>query len=46
MTPGGGGYGDPARRDPAAIALDVARGYYTPAQASALWPQYVEAEAP
>jgi N-methylhydantoinase B len=28
-TPGGGGYGDPARRDPARIARDVARGYYT-----------------
>ena len=27
-TPGGGGFGDPARRDPAAIARDVARGYY------------------
>jgi len=29
-TPGGGGYGDPRERDPAAIAQDVARGYYTP----------------
>ena len=27
-TPGGGGFGDPARRDPASIARDVARGYY------------------
>ncbi|HRX36147.1 MAG TPA: hydantoinase B/oxoprolinase family protein, partial [Aestuariivirga sp.] len=26
-TPGGGGYGDPAERDPAAIAEDVAEGY-------------------
>ena len=25
-TPGGGGYGDPAERDPADVALDVARG--------------------
>lgn len=25
--PGGGGYGDPARRDPAARAVDVAKGY-------------------
>ncbi len=32
-TPGGGGYGDPLQRDPAAVARDVARGYYTPAQA-------------
>ena len=31
-TPGGGGYGDPRRRDPAAIALDFTRGYYTEAQ--------------
>jgi N-methylhydantoinase B len=28
-TPGGGGFGDPARRDGASIARDVARGYYT-----------------
>jgi N-methylhydantoinase B len=26
-TPGGGGWGDPARRDPAAIRRDVALGY-------------------
>ena len=32
-TPGGGGYGDPARRDAASIARDVARGYYTAEQA-------------
>ncbi|MEH3147464.1 MAG: hydantoinase B/oxoprolinase family protein [Methylobacterium frigidaeris] len=37
MTPGGGGYGDPRERDPALIARDVARGYYTPEQAVALW---------
>ena len=37
MTPGGGGYGDPARRDPALIRRDVRRGYYTPEQAEALW---------
>ncbi|MCB1491667.1 MAG: hydantoinase B/oxoprolinase family protein, partial [Rhodobiaceae bacterium] len=29
-TPGGGGYGDPAKRDRAAIARDLKRGYYTP----------------
>jgi N-methylhydantoinase B len=28
-TPGGGGYGDPLRRDPAKVARDVARGYYS-----------------
>lgn len=32
-TPGGGGFGDPARRAPAAIVRDVARGYYTEAEA-------------
>ena len=37
MTPGGGGYGDPARRDPALVARDVARGYYTADEAAALW---------
>ena len=31
-TPGGGGFGDPFRRDPAKVAKDVARGYYTAAQ--------------
>ena len=38
MTPGGGGYGDPAARPPALIARDIARGYYTEAEAKALWP--------
>lgn len=28
-TPGGGGFGDPAQRDPAAIAADLADGYVT-----------------
>src|SRR5439155_10276521 len=28
-TPGGGGYGDPWQRDPALVARDVARGYFT-----------------
>ena len=32
-TPGGGGYGDPFRRDPAKVARDVMRGYYTREQA-------------
>jgi N-methylhydantoinase B len=31
-TPGGGGFGDPKRRDPALVARDVERGYYTPEQ--------------
>ena len=34
-TPGGGGYGDPARRDPAATAEDVRLGRYTAAEAAA-----------
>ncbi len=37
MTPGGGGYGDPRERDPAAIARDVARGYYTAEEARRLF---------
>jgi N-methylhydantoinase B len=32
-TPGGGGYGPPAERDPAAIARDLALGYVTEAAA-------------
>ncbi len=31
-TPGGGGYGDPAKRDPALVRRDVAMGYYTQEQ--------------
>jgi N-methylhydantoinase B len=37
MTPGGGGYGDPALRDPALIARDLRRGYYGRAEAESLW---------
>lgn len=37
MTPGGGGFGDPAARDPALIERDIARGYYTREQAERLW---------
>jgi N-methylhydantoinase B len=33
-TPGGGGYGDPYARDPAAVLCDVRRGYYTRRQAA------------
>jgi N-methylhydantoinase B len=36
-TPGGGGYGDPFKRDPAKVASDVSRGYYTREQAEALF---------
>jgi N-methylhydantoinase B len=36
-TPGGGGYGDPAGRDPAKVARDLARGYYTPDEAKQLF---------
>jgi N-methylhydantoinase B len=32
-TPGGGGFGDPAKRASDAIARDVARGYYSEAEA-------------
>jgi len=36
-TPGGGGYGDPRKHDPAKVARDVARGYYSREQAEALF---------
>ena len=36
-TPGGGGYGNAADRDPTAVAADVRRGYYTATQARELW---------
>ncbi len=36
-TPGGGGYGEPAKRDPKAIAEDVMLGRYSPEQARRLW---------
>ena len=32
-TPGGGGYGDPWQREPGLVARDVARGYFTVADA-------------
>jgi N-methylhydantoinase B len=37
LTPGGGGYGNAFARDPALVARDVVRGYYTAAQARALY---------
>ena len=45
MTPGGGGYGPPEERDPAAIARDLERGYYTREQALALWGRTGEEDA-
>ena len=36
-TPGGGGFGDPAKRDAASIARDLARGYYTEAEIARLF---------
>lgn len=36
-TPGGGGYGDPAKRDPALVVEDVRLGRYTADQAKALF---------
>ena len=36
-TPGGGGFGDPSRRDAALIAEDVRLGRYTAEQAFKLW---------
>lgn len=40
FTPGGGGYGDPTKRAKAAIARDVARGYYTEDEALRRWPHW------
>jgi N-methylhydantoinase B len=34
QSAGGGGYGDPAKRDPAALARDIAEGYVTAAGAA------------
>ena len=34
LGPSGGGYGDPARRDPAAVRADVADGLISPEQAA------------
>lgn len=38
-TPGGGGYGDPRTRDPAAVAEDLRLGRYTPEEAARLFGQ-------
>ena len=37
MTPGGGGYGEAFARDPALVARDVRRAYYTREEAERLW---------
>jgi N-methylhydantoinase B len=37
MTPGGGGYGDPLAREPALVARDVRRGYFTADEAKQHW---------
>jgi len=36
-TPGGGGFGDPAERDPARVARDVRLGYVSRAAALAIY---------
>ncbi len=36
-TPGGGGFGNPMKRDPKAVLRDVKRGYYTIAEAKELF---------
>jgi N-methylhydantoinase B len=38
-TPGGGGYGPAAARDPAAVAEDIRLGRYTAEEARRLWPR-------
>ena len=45
-TPGGGGYGDPWQRDPALVARDVARGYFTGEDARADYGVMLTAEDP
>jgi N-methylhydantoinase B len=37
LTPGGGGYGEAHAREPALVARDVSRGYYTPEEARELF---------
>jgi N-methylhydantoinase B len=38
-TPGGGGYGPPAEREPAHIQRDLERGYFTPEQIARDYPR-------
>ena len=37
-TPGGGGYGNPARRDPKMVQDDIRKGYYSPEEVARLFP--------
>jgi N-methylhydantoinase B len=37
MTGGGGGFGDPAERDPQAVRADVRHGHVTPATAREIY---------
>ena len=43
-TPGGGGCGPAAERDPALVERDVARGYYTDVEALELFTRAIAAE--
>jgi N-methylhydantoinase B len=43
VTGTGGGYGNPLRRDPAAVAMDVKNGYITAADAEAVYGVLVDA---
>ena len=43
-TPGGGGYGPATERDPAMVERDIARGYYTDAEAVRLFTRAIAAE--
>ena len=43
-TPGGGGYGRAAERDPAMVERDIARGYYTADEAGRLFIRAAAAE--
>ena len=43
-TPGGGGYGPAAERDPAMVQRDIARGYYTADEAVRLFTRPAAAE--
>ncbi len=45
-TPGGGGYGDPCRRDPTEVLEDVCLGYYTPEQAHTLFAVVIDGAPP
>ncbi len=46
QTPGGGGYGDPLKRDTAAVLSDVLLERYTPAQAAELFGVMVSGSPP